>query len=230
MLVQMVSRILLLPFALFLAYSVPASASVPIYENGLDSAATRGQVVKYDGQNCQRGGSRVALRIQVGARTRACSFTPPVVGRDLDIGVTARLLSGTPKRLRARAYLAVGLRAGDGGVIKARVFPVQRKMQLIAESPEGDTKFLEIAKDAAAIRGINKANRIYLRAFTQGEPGNCRVVVRVNGRRLAVSDLSHCARLTGRDSTFEAGSVRGANGLTASFAKLRMSVPDPFAG
>lgn len=233
MLGQMVFRKLFIPIAtaaLFLVTSDVASASIPIYANGLNSTAMRSQLVKHEGENCKRGGSKAALRIQIGSRTRACSFTPPVIGRDLEIAVTGRLLSGTPKKLRARGYLAAGLRAGEGGLIQARVFPLQKKMQLIMVSPEGDTRYLAIAKREQAIRGLNQANRIFVRAFNQGEPGNCRIVVRVNGRRLAVVDADHCARLTGRNAIIEAGSVRGGNGLTASFAKLGISVPDPFAG
>lgn len=215
-------------FALLAA--VPASASIPIYSNDLASNNGRSQLVKHDGDACRRGGTKAALRITLGARTRACSYSAPVVGRELDIVATGRLLSGTPAKLRARSYVAVGLRAGEGGSIRALVFPAQKKLQLIQQSPEGQVRFLAVAKREQAIRGVNQANRVFLRAVNQGEPGHCRVVVRVNGRRVAVTDVKQCAQLTGRDTIIETGATRGGEGVTASFAKLTVSVPNPFAG
>lgn len=229
----MVLRKLLLPIAaaaLFLVAPSAASASIPVYSNPLNTTGLRSQLVKHEGAECKRGGAKAAFRVALGARTRLCSFSAPVVGRDLEIAATGRLLSGTPKKLRSRAYLAVALRVGEGGSLQARVIPMQKKMQLILTTPEGETRYLAIAKKEQAIRGLDQANRIFLRAFNQGEPGNCRVVVRVNGRRLAVVDAKHCARLTGRDTIIEAGSLRGGKGIVASFAKLGISVPDPFAG
>ena len=41
-------------------------------------------------------------RIVVGKRTRDCSYRTPVLGRDLEIAATERLLSGTPKPSSAR--------------------------------------------------------------------------------------------------------------------------------
>lgn len=229
----MALRKLLLPIAavaLCLAVPAIASASIPVYSNALNTTGARSQLVKHEGAECKRGSSKSAFRVELGARTRLCAFSAPVVGRDLEVAVTGRLLSGTPKKVRSRAYLAAALRVGDGGGIVARVFPLQKKMQLILTTPEGETRYLAIAKKEQAIRGLDQANRIFLRAFNQGEPGNCRVVVRVNGRRLAVVDAAHCARLSGRDTVIQAGSLSGGKGLIASFAKLGISVPDPFAG
>lgn len=215
--------------ALFLAFAAVATATIPIYSNDLTSVGGRGQMANHEGKACKRGGSKKALKVTLGSDTRACSFRPPVVGRDLEISVAARLLSGTPTKLRGRAYVAAGLRAGDGGMLTVRVFPAQKKLQLIQLNPDGSTQYLAIAKQAAAIRDVNQSNRIYLRAFNQGEPGSCRVLVRVNGKRLAVKNVSHCAALTGRDAIIEAGATRGGEGVVASFTKLRIGVPDPFA-
>lgn len=212
-----------------LTAAAPASAAIPIYSNDLASVNARSQLAKSQGEDCRRGGTKVALRIRLGARSGACAYRLPVVGRDLDLVATGRLLSGTPRKLRARAYVAVGVRAGDGGSLRALVFPAQKKLQVIQESPETQTRYLAIVKRAQAIRGVNQANRIFLRVVNTTDPGVCRVVVRVNGRRLAVLDVKRCAQLTGRDTIIEAGSTRGGDGVTASFARLRVSVPNPFA-
>lgn len=217
--------------ALAIVAAAPAAAAtIPIYTNDLGSNSGRAQIHKYDGDNCQRGGSSAALRVKLGARTSSCSYSLPVVGRDLDLVATGRILSGTPSKLRARSYVAAGLRVGDGGSLKALVFPAQKKLQLIERSPEGQVRYLAIAKRAQSIRGINQANRIFLRAINTDQPGVCRVVVNVNGSRLAVVDVERCAQLTGRDAIVEAGATRGGPGVTASFARLTVSVPNPFAG
>lgn len=222
--------ILIAVLAAFALSATPATAAapIPIYSNDLASQAERGQIVTNEGAKCHRGGSDSALRVRLGEKTRACTLRPPVVGRDLEISVAARLLSGTPAKLRPRVYLSAGLRSGEGGAIKVLVFPMQRKVQLIEETPEGGKRYLAIAKQVGSIRQLNRANRIYLRAFNQGPPGTCRIVVRVNGRRLAVEDLDRCAQLVGRDPVFGLGSVRGGEGALASFSKLRLGVPNPF--
>ncbi|HZJ29862.1 MAG TPA: hypothetical protein VFD37_07730 [Solirubrobacterales bacterium] len=207
---------------------VASGAVIPLYSNPLTSAAERGQIANGAGRECKRSGTRVAMRLQVGAGTTACALMPPVVGRDLDVSVTGRLLSGTPAKLRARAYLSAALRVGEGGNLHVRVFPVQKKLQVVKERPDGEPRYLEVVKRHDAIQGVNKANRIYLRAVNAGPRGNCRIVVRVNGKRLAVLDDRRCAELPGRDVAFGVGSPPGGAGVVGSFAKLRIAMPSPF--
>lgn len=223
---------LLIPLAVALATAAVAAPSasgamIPLYNNPLTSAAERGQIGNGAGQSCERSGTRVALRVQIAGQGSGCAFHAPAVGRDLDISVTARLLSGTPAKLRARSYLATALRAGEGGKLEVRVFPVQKKLQLIKEPPEGETRYLAISKRDEAIRGVNEPNRIYLRAMNMGPRGNCRIMVRVNGKRLALVDDRRCAELPGRDTAFGVGSTRGG-GVVGSFSKLRIAMPSPF--
>src|SRR5215216_5839997 len=84
------------------------AAAVPIYSNDMSSTAERRDLIKAHGRNCDRGGSEVALRVRVGRRTADCSYRTPVIGRDLEIFSTERLLSGTPASIRGRIYLGVG--------------------------------------------------------------------------------------------------------------------------
>ena len=204
------------------------AAMIPIYDNPLTSNAARAQLSKESGDKCKRGGNKRAMRIVIGESTQACEMRAPVVGRDLELSVVGRLLSGTPAKLRPRTYLSTSLRVGDGGLIQARVFPASKKLQLLKTTPEGETRYLSIVKQAGAIRPVNKANRILLRTINTATPAHCRIVVRVNGRRLAAVGESRCAQLTGRDAPFGVGATRGGEGATASFAKLRISVPNPF--
>ena len=99
--------------------------------------AQRAQLIKLAGASCTRGGSDGALRIAVGKATDACSYRTPVLGRDLEIAATERLLSGTPTALQRKAYLGLELRAGAGAKYQLLVFPLQRKVQLVKVTPKG---------------------------------------------------------------------------------------------
>src|ERR1700754_680719 len=133
------------------------AAMIGIYRNGMESTTQRSQLIKLSGRSCTRGGSEEALRIAVGKRTDACAFRTPVLGRDLEIAATERLLSGTPKALQRKAYLGVELRAGGGAKFQLLVFPVQRKVQLIRVTAAG-SEYLAIEKNVSTVMGVNKAN------------------------------------------------------------------------
>ena len=106
------------------AASAAIAAPIGVYQNPMSNDAQREALRKLDGESCKRGGSEDALRITLGKRTSECSYRTPVIGRDLEIGATARLLSGTPKALRKQAFLALDLRAGeDGAPLPARGLP-----------------------------------------------------------------------------------------------------------
>src|SRR6185295_20407869 len=85
-----------LPCALGAAGAAMA-APVGVYQNPMGNDAQREQLRKLNGESCNRGGSEDALRVTLGKRTSECSYRTPVIGRDLEIAATARLLSGTPK-------------------------------------------------------------------------------------------------------------------------------------
>src|SRR3954471_425729 len=94
--------------------AVAGAAMIGIYRNSMESLAQRSQLVKLSGRSCGRGGAAGAMRITVGKATSSCSYRTPVLGRDLEIAATLRLLSGTPTALQRKAYLGLMLRAGGG--------------------------------------------------------------------------------------------------------------------
>src|ERR1043165_4184492 len=160
-----------------LCCAVAGAAMVGIYRNGMESLAQRSQLVKLSGSSCDRAGASGAMRISIGKATSSCSFRTPVLGRDLEIAATERLLSGTPTALQRKAYLGLELRAGGGAKYALLVFPRQRKAQLIKVTGAG-TKYLAIAKNEKAVVGINEANKLRLRAVnvTSGpEKGQARL-------------------------------------------------------
>jgi hypothetical protein len=204
---------------------------IAIYGNNLDSTSKRSQIVKLSGRNCDRGGSPRALKVEVGARTDQCSYRTPVVGRDMEVFATARLLSGTPDALRRRIFLAVDLRAGGGSKYQLAVFPLQRKFQLRKELPGGEREFLDVGKRIRRIRGVNKANRIGLRAFNlerTRDRDDCRLIVYIGGKRFPAVTDPEAGPLQGRYAGVSVGSRRSANGAVASFDDVLVRVPNPF--
>jgi hypothetical protein len=215
---------------LILASSAGA-AMIGIYRNSMDSTAQRAQLVQLTGRSCERGGSDTALRIAVGKRTEECTYRTPVIGRDLEIAATMRLLSGTPKAVQQKAYLGLELRAGAGAKYQLLVFPLQRKAQLRKVFAGGEVKYLKIAKDGEAIQGLDMANAVRLSAtnVTSGpEKGTCRLFAYVGGTLLAEAADDAAGELTGRASAVAVGALKNGSGVVASVDDVVVRVPSPF--
>lgn len=217
--------------------ALPALAGaqmIGIYRNGLESLAQRSQLVKLSGESCGRRGVNGVLRISVGENTEACALRTPVVGRDLEVVATERLLSGTPKALQHKAYLGLELRAGESGRYEMRVFPLQRKVQLIKFTPES-TRYLAIAKDLPLVKGINKANALRLRATNiteegseKGEKGNVVLVAFLGAEPVAEAVDKAGGELKDRASAVTVGALKNAEGLVASVDNVILRLPSPF--
>ncbi len=211
--------------------SLASAAMVGIYRNGLDTLSQRSQLVKVTGRDCARGGAGEALRIAVGKRTESCALRTPVLGKDLEIAATMRLLSGTPRAVQRKAFLGVQLRAGAGARYELRVFPLQRKTQLIKFTREG-SKYLQIAKNLPTVMGVNKANALRLRAMKVREPGPDRgkvVLTGFLGREPVVEGIDTAPKeVTGQASTVVVGAPRNGSGVVASVDNVIIRVPSPF--
>lgn len=218
--------------ALLFAAVAGAAALVGIYSNPMQTKSQREQAVKVNGESCARGALGQALRIAIGKRTRECAFRTPVIGRDLEIAATERLLSATPAPLQHTAFLAVSLR-GEGTVpgYQLAVYPFQRKVQLRKVLPDGQVKYLAIERNVSAVAGIDKPNQLRLRAFdaTGGpEGGSCHILAYVGGKLVAEATDEAAAELKGRTSGFSVGAATSANGVVASLNNLVIRVPSPF--
>jgi hypothetical protein len=210
--------------------SVAGAAMVGIYRNGMESTTARAQMIKLFGRSCARGGAASALRVALGKKTDSCAYRTPVLGRDLEIAATERLLSGTPVALQRKAYLGLELRAGAGAKYQMLVFPLQRKVQLVKVTPEG-TKFLAIAKNQAAVKGVNKANALRLRAInvTSGpERGQAKLLAYIGATLVTEATDAAAGELTGRASAVSVGAGGNAEGLIASVDDVVVRVPSPF--
>lgn len=223
---------------MFLAFSLVAgafaasagAAMVGIYRNSMDTTAQRAQLIKLAGSSCTRGGSDSALKIAVGKATEACSFRTPVLGRDLEIAATERLLSGTPTALQKRAYLGLELRAGAGAKYQLLVYPLQRKVQLVKVTAEA-TKYLAIVKNQATVKGVNKANALRLRVLnvTSGpEKGTAKLTAFLGSTKVAEATDADAGEVTGRAASITVGAGKSGDGLLASVDDVVVRVPSPF--
>lgn len=213
-----------------LACAVAGAAMVGIYRNSMETLDQRSELVKLSGRSCARAGVNGAMRVTVGKKTAACSFRTPVLGRDLEIAATERLLSGTPENLQRKAFLGLELRAGGGAKYQLLVFPRQRKAQLIKVTA-GGVKYLAIAKNEKAVMGINEANVLRLRAVnvTSGpEKGQAQLFAYVGKTLVGEATDEGAGDLTGRNSTVVVGTIKNGNGIVASIDDVVVRVPSPF--
>jgi hypothetical protein len=213
------------------AATAAGAAMVGIYRNTLETVSQRSELLKLAGRSCARGGSEHALKVTVGKRTDECAYRTPVVGRDLEVLSTERLLSGTPKKLQHRAFLALELRAGGGARYQLAVYPVQRKVQLRKVTADGSVEYLAIAKNEAAVQGINKANALRLRATnvrSGPEKGTCEVRGFLGGKLVVEATDDAAGELSGRASAVAVGASGSASGAVASFDDVVVRVPSPF--
>ncbi|HSS43628.1 MAG TPA: hypothetical protein VLK37_13885 [Solirubrobacterales bacterium] len=213
-----------------LACAVAGAAMIGVYRNSMESLAQRSQLVKLSGSNCARAGVNGAMRITLGKKTAACSFRTPVVGRDLEIAATERLLSGTPENLQRKAFLGLELRAGGGAKYQLLVFPRQKKAQLVKVTAAG-TSYLAIAKNEKAVMGINEANNLQLRAVnvTSGpEKGQAKLFAYVGTTLVGEAVDPGAGELTGRASSVIVGTIKNGNGIVGSVDDVVVRVPSPY--
>jgi hypothetical protein len=213
-----------------LVCAVAGAAMIGIYRNGMETLAQRSELVKLAGANCDRAGANGAMRITLGKKTAACSFRTPVLGRDLEIAATERLLSGTPENLQRKAFLGLELRAGGGSKYQLLVFPRQQKAQLIKVTGAA-VKYLAIAKNEKAVLGINEANKLRLRAVnvTSGpEKGQARLFAYIGNKLVGEAVDDGAGDLSGRASSVIVGTIKNGNGVVASVDDVVVRVPSPF--
>jgi hypothetical protein len=197
----------------------------------METTSQRTDLVKLSGARCARGGSDHAFRMVVGKRTKECAFRTPVIGRDLQVAATMRLLSNTPKSLQAKVFLALDLRAGGGARYQLAVYPLQRKTQLRKVLADGSVEYLQIEKKVATVKGLNKANLLRLSAvnITSGpDKGKCRILASVGGEQVGDVTDGAAGELQGRASGFAVGSAKNAKGAVASADDLFVRAPNPF--
>jgi hypothetical protein len=207
--------------------TVAGADMVGIYRNGLETQTQRAEMIKLAGRSCKRGGGEDAIRVVLGKKTDSCAFRTPVIGRDLEIAATERILSGTPKALQNKAYVAVQLRTGGGNKYEVRAFPMQKKAQLIKVSEAG-TKYLAVKKNVKEIGDVNAPTVVRLKV--EKTTGEASAVVAAYVGPTVVGEITDEAagELTGEFSAVSVGATKIAEGLIGSIDDLVIRVPVTF--
>lgn len=206
-----------------------SAAFVAIYRNAMESTAQRAEIRKLSGKGCTRGGGQTSLKVTVGKLTEECAYSTPVVGQDLEIAVTGRILAGTPTKVAKKAFLGLQLRAGGGNKYELRVFPGQKKVQIARITKEG-IRYLAIKKGVAAVAEPSQANVIRLRAIEgAGESaGTCKVGGYIGGEQVIEASDEACKELSGEGTAISAGAPNNGVGLTAGFSAIVVRTPVRF--
>jgi hypothetical protein len=224
----MKTRLAALPIVALVALVVCASAGaamVAIYRNALDTTAQRAELLKLTGRSCARGGSEATLKVTVGKQTEECVYRTPVVGRNLEIAATERLLTGTPAAVAKKAFLGLVLRAGGGAKYELRVFPGQKKTQLVKTTKEGGIEYLAIEKKVAAVKGMNEANVLRLRI--EGAKGKVKVIGYL-GPEVVGEATDEGEGVEGESSAVSVGAPTNGSGAIASFDAIVVRTPVSF--
>jgi hypothetical protein len=201
------------------------AAMVGIYRNTLDTLVQRAEILKVMGRSCTRANAGGALEVAVGRRTEECAYRSPVIGRNLEVAAAARLLPTTPKAVARRAFLGLDLRAGGGTRYELRVFPGQKKAQLLKFAAPGEIEYLAIAKRVAAVNPPGKANVLRLRA--EGDGPRTKLIAHL-GSEVLVEALDEGARIEGELSAVSAGAPGDGRGVRAEFGGIAVRVPVRF--
>jgi hypothetical protein len=205
-----------------------SGAFVAIYRNALETTAQRSEVLKLTGKSCTRGGGQTSLKITVGKLTEECAYRTPVIGSDLEIAATGRIVSGTPAAVAKKAFLAMQLRVGGGGKLELRVFPAQKKVQLVKVVEEG-IHYLAIEKNVTAVQPPEKANVLRLRVVESAgeEAGTCKIGGYLGGEQVIEASVP-CGEVDGEMTALAAGAPNNGSGLIAGFEAVVVRTPVRF--
>jgi hypothetical protein len=210
--------------ALVLCTSADAGM-VGVYRNSLETLAERTEMLKLTGRSCARAGDGGALDVTVGKRTEECAYRSPVLGRNLEIAAVERLLTGTPRAVARKAFLGLVLRAGGGTRYELRVFPGQKKTQLLKFTGEGGAEYLAIEKSVAAVKGVGEANLLRLRA--EGDGPKTKLTAHL-GSEIVGEALDEGPRIEGEYSAVSVVAPRNGHGVRAGFGAIVVRVPVRF--
>jgi hypothetical protein len=228
------TAIFALLIAAMLAFASTAGAAlIGVYRNSMENKGQLAQIFKLSGERCARGGSEGAFTITIGKATKECSYRTPVLGRDLEIGATMRLLSKpqVSKSIQRSAFLALDLRSGGGARYQLAVYPLQDKVQIRKVRADGTIEYLDIEKEVAGLAGAEKPNQLRLSAFnitTGEEKGSCQLLAYVGGQLVAEANDPGAGELSGRASGFSLGSAKVAKGAAATVDDVIVRVPSPY--
>lgn len=201
-----------------------ATAAVVVYSNDFSSRGKFRAVQKFEGgKNCRKFfRNKKTFGIEVKKGPLQCDFRTPVTGDskepDHEIEGTATVLKSTAKGARRDAYVGVALRADESSRYELRVFPQTRTWE-VRRRPARQGFPIEGTEEGIA--GINKANKLKLRAF------GGKISAFVN--KVAVVDQvadPNPGELNGRRTLLLGGHGSSSNKpVEASFSDVRIRIP-----
>jgi hypothetical protein len=211
------------------AVASASGAFVAIYRNALETTAQRSEIVKVAGKECTRGGAQTTLNITVGKLTEECAYRTPVIGSDLEIAATGRISASTAPAVAKKSFLGMQLRVGGGNKLELRVFPSQKKVQLVKVTEEG-IHYLAIKKNVLAVQPPEKPNVLRLRVVSgaKEEAGTCKIVGFLRGEEVIAANDESCAEMDGEMTALSAGAPNNGSGLIASFEAIVVRTPVRF--
>ena len=155
-----------------------------------------------------------------------CSFKPPVQGDNevpnMGVSVEGKILKGTPKFLRKKAFIEATVRAGGSSTgYSLRVYPKKQRYEL-RRGPDGGN--FPASGHSDAIKKINEKNRIEVIAT------GAEIRAVVNGKEVAKVSDSNPGQVEGTKVRFAIGSGSRRDTektVVATFKRIAVSVPDP---
>ena len=209
------------------ALAATAIAGVTVYKNSFSSKGGAKELRHSEGKHCDKGWRQKAKKVVVRAKKgpTVCGYRPPVEGDsdapDHYLRATEKLGKSTPKSVRDRVYLGIGVRSARNTGYELWVFPTERKFKLARLTGGGKPGFLAKGR-SKAIKGRGKANHLGLKAV------GSKVIAKDNGKKLAKAVDHNSGQVDGRKAEVMLGYKKHRSKPVAmTVDDLELQVPNP---
>ena len=203
-----------------------AIAGVTVYSNGFTNKGGAKELRHGEGKNCRKGWRSKAKKVVVRAEKgkTVCGYRPPVEGDasmpDHYLQAREKLAKNTPKRVRDRVYLGVGVRSSKNAGYELWVFPTARKFKLAREAG-GKVDFLANGK-SKAIKGRGKSNNLGLKAV------GSKIIAKANGKKVAKVVDRNSQQVDGTKLEVLLGyKKKSSKAVAMTLDDLQLQVPNP---
>ncbi len=214
--------------AALLAAALAATAfAVTVYSTDFSTRAEYEQIKRSGGgKACDRRyrEKQETMLVSIKKGPATCDYRAPVQGDselpDHQVTVDVKLLKTTPKSVRGGAFVELTLRAGGSGVGYAlTVFPEKGRYEL-RRGPRGGGNEFPAEGKSAAIKGVNKRNKLTLIA------DGARISALVNKKELVSVQDRDPGQVTGRKVRFGIGNAKkSGKDVVATVKSVAVGVP-----
>jgi hypothetical protein len=204
-----------------------AIAGVTVYSNSFTSKGGVGDLRHAEGKHCDKSWRKKAKKVVIRAKKgrAVCGYRPPVEGDASSpnhyFQATEKLDKSTPKSVRDRVYLGVGVRSAKDTGYELWVFPTERKFKLARRAGSDKVGFLAKGKNKA-IKGRGKRNVLGLKAV------GSQLIAKVNGKRVAKAVDRNAGQVDGRKVEVMLGYKKHrSKPVSMTVDDLKLQVPHP---